>query len=119
MMVLAHHDLLLLLVMRPVHLMVLGFDLVIEHQLLVDLIPMMGLGTESVLDFELVRKQVIDPILMMGLERVLELGLVVGLLYVLVVVKKLVEAVGNELEAVVSILVMVVAERKWVVEEES
>lgn len=112
MMVLAHQFLLLLLVMRPVHLMVVRFDLVIEHQLLVDLIPMMGLGTESVLDFELVRKQVIDPILMMGLERVLELGLVVELLYVLVVVRKLVEAV-------VSILVMVVAERKWVVEEES
>lgn len=105
MMVLAHQYLLLLLVMRPVHLMVLGFDLVIEHQLLVDLIPMMGLGTESVLDFELVTKQVIDPILMMGLEQVLELGLVVELLYVLV-------AVRNELEAVVSILVMVVAERK-------
>lgn len=105
MMVLAHQYLLLLLVMRPVHLMVLGFDLVIEHQLLVDLIPMMGLGTESVLDFELVTKQVIDPILMMRLEQVLELGLVVELLYVLV-------AVRNELEAVVSILVMVVAERK-------
>lgn len=95
--------------MRPVHLMVVRFDLVIEHQLLVDLIPMMGLvlglGTESVLDFGLVTKQVIDPILMMGIERVLELGLVVELLYVLVVVRKLVEAV-------VSILVMVVAERK-------
>ena len=66
-----------------------------------------------VLGLELVLDMVMDLVLVVEFDLVLELGLVVELLYVLVVAEnKLVVAVGSELEAVVSILVMVVVEKK-------